>query len=590
MAAYPLFRLACRVIPAAIAAAWALGPMTAAAQQSPAGVGQSAGTAVDRGLSAELMYRLLVGDIALQRGDGNIAARAYLEAARDTRDPALARRATEIALSTRQRATALQAARLWAELEPGSERANQLVTSLASGTAGRAEMADDTAELRSRLERALAEAATSGASIGDAFLQLNRLLAPEPDRMQTWRLIRALAEPYPNLPEAHFAVALAAYNTGLNEISVAASAAASVNRALELKPGWERAVLLKAEILNKRSPAEAIAWLGDFLKANPGSRPATGALAQLYVEQKRYAEARALFDRLVTAEPTNEDFRFGAAVLAVQMKDWASAEAQFEALKRDGYGENGSVELYLAQIAEETGRYDVAIERYKAVPEGERGWLARLRIAAMMGKQGRVAEARRYLDDLPAVTVEQRVQVRQAEAQLLRDANDNAAAYAVLTRALAAQPDDPDLLYDAAMVAEKIDRVDEAIKGLTRLLELQPENAQAMNALGYTLVDRTPRVEEGFKLVERAHALSPQDPFILDSLGWAYFRLGKLDDAEKHLRQAMEIRPDPEIAAHLGEVLWAKGERERATEIWQSQLKATPDHPVLLETVRRLKP
>ncbi len=451
-------------------------------------------------------------------------------------------------------------------------------------------MVDDTAELRSRLERALADAATSGASIGDAFLQLNRLLAPEPDRMQTWRLIRALAEPYPNLPEAHFAVALAAYNTGLVEIAVAANAAASVNRALELKPGWERAVLLKAEILNKRSPAEAIAWLDDFLKANPGSRPATGALAQLYVEQKRYTEARALFDRLVVAEPTNEDFRFGAAVLAVQMKDWKSAEAQFEALKRDGYGENGSVELYLAQIAEETGRYDVAIERYNAVPDGERGWLARLRVAAMMGKQGRVAEARRYLDELPAVSLEQRVQVRQAEAQLLRDANDNAAAYAVLTKALAAHPDEPDLLYDAAMVAEKLDRVDEAIRGLTRLVELQPENAQAMNALGYTLVDRTPRVDEGFKLVERAHALSPQDPFILDSLGWAYFRLGKLDDAEKHLRRAMEIRPDPEIAAHLGEVLWAKGERERATEIWQSQLKATPDHPVLLETLRRHKP
>ena len=567
-----------------------MGPPAVGAQDPRTEPGQAAGPAAAPGLSAELMYRLLVGDIALQRGDGNIAARAYIEAARDTRDPALARRATEIALSTRQRGAALQAARLWSELDPGSERARDLVASLSSGTAGRAEMADDTAELRSRLERALAEAATSGASIGDAFLQLNRLLAPEPDRTQIWRLIRALAEPYPNLAEAHFAVALAAYNTGLTDIGTAASAAAAVNRALELKPGWERAVLLKAEILNKRSPTEAIAFLTDFLKDNPGSRPATGALAQVYVEQKRYVEARALFDRLVAADPANTDFRFGAAVLALQMKDWAAAEAQFEALKRDGYGENGSVELYLAQIAEETGRYDVAIERYRAVPDGERGWLARLRVATMMAKQGRVAEARRYLDDLPAVTIEQRVQVRQAEAQLLRDANDNAAAYAVLTRALVDHPDDPDLLYDAAMVAEKIDRVDEAVQRLTRLIELQPENAQAMNALGYTLVDRTPRVEEGFKLVERAHALSPQDPFILDSLGWAYFRLGKLDDAEKHLRRAMEIRTDPEIAAHLGEVLWAKGERERATEIWQSQLKATPDHPVLLETVRRHQP
>jgi tetratricopeptide (TPR) repeat protein len=246
------------------------------------------------------------------------------------------------------------------------------------------------------------------------------------------------------------------------------------------------------------------------------------------------------------------------------------------------------VELFLAQVADESGRYQDAVERYKAVPEGERSWPAKLRVAAMLGKQGKVVEARKYLADLPAVSIEQRVQVRQAEAQLLRDANDFAGAYDVLTLAIKEHPDSTDLLYDAAMVAEKLNRVDEAEVRLRKVVELRPEDPQALNALGYTLVDRTTRAAEGFVLIEKAHKLAPNDSFILDSMGWALFRLGRYDEAETYLRRAMKERPDAEIAAHLGEVLWAKGEMAQARELWQTQLKVNPDHPVLLETMHRL--
>jgi Flp pilus assembly protein TadD len=185
------------------------------------------------------------------------------------------------------------------------------------------------------------------------------------------------------------------------------------------------------------------------------------------------------------------------------------------------------------------------------------------------------------------VTIDQRVQVRQTEAALLRDANDNRAAYDVLKQALVEHPDMPDLLYDAAMVAEKLDMIDEAETSLRRVVELKPEDAQALNALGYTLVDRTPRTSEGLALIEKAYKLAPEDPFILDSMGWAFYRLGKLEDAEIYLRRAMTQRPDAEIAAHLGEVLWKKGDPEKAHEVWQSQLQASPQNEVLLETVRR---
>ena len=184
--------------------------------------------------------------------------------------------------------------------------------------------------------------------------------------------------------------------------------------------------------------------------------------------------------------------------------------------------------------------------------------------------------------------VQARIQVRQAEASLLREAGDLAGAYAVLEQGLAEFPDAPDLLYDVAMLAEKLDRLDVAEARLRRLIELKPDDPQALNALGYTLVDRTARIEEGRALIEKALKLSPDDPFILDSMGWAMFKLGRYDDAVVYLGRAYAGRPDAEIAAHLGEVLWVKGERDRAKEIWAAQLKDAPDHPVLLETMRRL--
>jgi len=589
-------RLSLRHVASAVALALTLSPAAAPAQ-APAqpGADKATGNAQSardarqpQGLTAEIMYRLLVGDIALQRGDSALAARAYYEAARDTRDPRIARRATEISLAARQRSLALESARLWAEIEPSAERPKQVIAGLQNGAAvadGRAFGSD----LQAELERALAEAAASSAArLAEAFTQLNRLLANEPDKVATLKLVRALAQPYPNVAEAHFAVALAAFNTGLTDMGTTAIATQAIDRALQLKPLWEQAILLKVEILAKNAPDRAADYLVELLKTEPDSKAALSALAQVRIQQKRYGEAVEILDKLWEKDKDNHEYQFGMAMLAIQMKDWARAESLFEELKKVDYGDDGIVDFYLAQIAEETGRYALAAERYKAVPEGERGWLAKLRAGLMIGKLGHLDEAQDYLASLPAVSIEEQVQVQQTQAQVLRDAGDNAKAYSILVAALEKYPDDPDLLYDTAMVAEKLDKLDVVEQKLTRLIELKPGNAHALNALGYTLVDRTTRVAEGLALVERALVLAPDDPFILDSVGWANFRMGNLDEAEKHLRRALEQRPDPEIAAHLGEVLWAKGDRTRAQDVWQSQLKTTPDNAVLQETVRRL--
>jgi len=576
---------------AVVIAGWAAG---AAAQTAPAPLHPPAGSTAAPapaepagGLAPDLFYRLMLGDVALQRGEPALAARVFIDAARESRDAGIARRAAEVAMAARQRALAEQAARLWLDIDPTAERPRQMLTALASGLAPRG--ADETSdgELRARLERFLADAALSGSGVGEPFLQLNRVFGQQSDKVSVYRLIAELAKPYASSAEAHFAVALAALNTGLADATIAKVATDEVDRALQIKPDWDRAVLLKAEIIARRSAGDAVAFLERAIAKAPESRPLRAALAQFLTEQKRYGEARDVYRKLLAADPSQREIQFGIAVLSVQMKDWDSAERDLAELKQAGFGDAGQVEFYLAQVSEERGRLDEAVARYKSVPDGERAWLAKLRIGLVLAKSGKRDEARRWLADVPAVTIEQRIQVRQTEAQMFRDANDNAAALGVLDLALKEHPDSGDLIYDRAMVLEKLDRVEEATKALRRLVELRPDDAQSLNALGYTLVDRTQSIDEGFKLIERAHQLSPADPFIMDSMGWALFRLGRLDEVEKYLARAFFERPDPEIAAHLGEVLFAKGQPQKAREVWQSQLKATPDHPLLLETVRR---
>src|SRR5579864_2330239 len=505
-------------------------------------------------LTADLFYRLLLGDVALQRGDLVVSARAYLAAARSSDDVRLAERATEIAIASRARSLVHDAAELWTHLDPSADRPKRVLASLAANSdTGSIPSTAANDELRSRIERVLADAALSGPGVGDVFLQINQLFSQQSDKRAVLSLVRDVAKPYPKTPEAHYAVALAAYSVGEDDAAIAKEAREEIDRALELRPAWERAAILKAEIVAQESPDAAMKGLASFIEAHPAAKSAAGALAQQYVDHKRYADARALMQKLWDREP-------------------------------------GVIDLYLAQADEETRQWSKAIGHYRAVTDGDRAWLAKLRIGALYGKQGNVAEGQRWLAGLNAVTKDEKVQLKQAEAQLLREAGDDAGAYRVLEKGLVDNPDTPDLIYDLAMVAEKLDKVDEAETKLKHLVELRPDDAQALNALGYTLVDRTPRTDEGLAFIERAHKIAPQDPFILDSLGWAFYRMGRLDQAQRYLQQALDGRPDAEIAAHLGEVLWRKGERDKAMSLWKAQLGSDPDNAVLKETVKRFAP
>jgi tetratricopeptide (TPR) repeat protein len=524
-------------------------------------------------LTEDVLYEYLLAEIAGQRGALGLSAQAYADLAKHTRDPRIAKRAVEVALYARMPAAALDAARIWYETEPSSMQALQTLTSLLIG-AKRQE------EALPYLQKLLESDAS-----GDGFLQLNRLLASTPDKALRLKLVQELAQPYPQVPQAHFAIAQAAAGAGNSELALAEVRAAS-----KLKPDWELAALLEAQLLQRQSNALALQHLAAFLKQYPKAREVRMSYARLLVAERKYTEARAEFQTLSKDFPDNADVVFAVGALSLQLQDYAQAEANFKRLLVLAYHDKNTVRLYLGQIAEEQKNYPEALRWYDEVTSGEQYLQAQIRYALVLNKEGKLDAARAHLQQVRADSVEGRVQLVLAEAQMLREANRPQEAFDLIGSALKKMPDQPELLYDHAMVAEKLGRMDLLEANLRTLIRLQPDHAQAYNALGYSLADRNMRLPEAHALLEKALQLAPDDPFIIDSMGWVLYRMGKNKQALEYLRKAYGARSDPEIAAHLGEVLWVEGERAEAEKIWQEAAKKTPGNDALNSTIKRFKP
>ncbi|MGH8647821.1 MAG: tetratricopeptide repeat protein, partial [Burkholderiales bacterium] len=505
----------------------------------------------------------------------HIAVQTYLELARETRDPRVAQRATEVAWNARFNSAALEAAGIWLQVDPGSAQARQVIAAL---LVNQARIAD----AQPHLEKWIA---TGRDSVGQSFLQLSSLLARHKDKTGVFNLMQALAQPYPEVPEARLAVAQAAWNAENQEASLREARAA-----LKLRPDWEIAALFVAQVLQRRSNEEALAYLGEYLQDHPMARDARLNYARLLVTAKNYPEARRQFEVLVAEYPQNADVGMAVALLAMQANDYDAAETQLKRVLELDYKDPDVARFYLGQLNEERKRPDEALKWYSAVTQGEQFIPAQARYASILAKQGKLPEARKHLQEATARDPQQRVQLTQAEAQLLRDANAYQEAFDVLGQALVQMPDTPDLLYDHAMAAEKVNRLDILEANLKQLIKLRPDHAHAYNALGYTLADRNQRVEEAYRLIETALKLAPDDPFIQDSMGWVLYRMGRNQEGLDYLQKAFKQRPDAEIAAHLGEVLWVLDQRDAARKIWAESLKEHPKNEVLQGTVKRFPP
>lgn len=525
-------------------------------------------------LTPGILYEIMSAEVAQQRGASVIAYNKFMELAERTRDPRLARRAAEIAAEDRDDEKALRALQLWVQTDPANSEArlNLARLLLASGRGDEAEP---------HLGKLLAD---GGVSATDVFSQINRPLSRNPDKKATLATVQRLASKFPNLPEARMAVARAAAAAGDDDLAISEARAAQ-----GLKPDWELPVLLSSTLIAKRSPADASAELKKFIDANPKALEARLAYARSLYGEKKYGDALAEFQRIEKMSPDNPDVLFPLGLLALDARDYPNAELYLKKLLNTDIRDSNPVYMYLGQAAEEQKKYAQARQWWGEITRGDQYMTAQSRIAGSLAKEGKLQEARDYLHKVVATNNQQRVQVTLAEAQILREANRNGEAYDLLEKSLEKLPNNPDLLYESAMTAEKLSKLDVQETQLKKLIQLKPDYAHAYNALGYSLADRNERLGEARDLIEKALKIAPDDAAIIDSMGWVMYRLGDLPRAVELLRRAYEARPDAEIAAHLGEVLWQMNRRAEAERIWREALVKAPGDETLQNTMKRLK-
>lgn len=524
------------------------------------------------GLTRELMFHVLAGQIAAQRGEHQAAFRHFLEAAQQARDEALAEKAARAALAVGEEEAIGQGVALWLDIAPDSLAAHQLAAFV---RLQRQDLDGAMFHLR-RLVNLTSDGGESG------FVQLARLvhkLRPPGQRMEVMEL---LTQDEPENADAWFARALVAAGTERNEEAVAAA-----RRATELRPEWTEPRLFLVQLLKDlERPAEARETLERFVAEQPRDQSLQTLYAQFLVDEKELERAREVFATLLVESPREPDVLFALGILSLQLEDLAAGRDYFTRL-RDSEERRDDAAYYLGRVEELDGKPEAASRWYDKV-RGAHALDARIRLTRIEAQGGDLTKARERLRQLRDQNRKQAVLLFLVEAELLAEMGLNPEAMKVYDAALAAYPDDRELLYARGLHGAAMQRLEVVESDLRRLLDLEPDHADALNALGYSLADMSDRYTEALDLIERALALKPDEGAILDSMGWVQYRLGRLESALDYLRQASAKLPDdPEVAAHLGEVLWALDQRDEARQVWDKARAASPEHAYLLRVLDR---
>jgi len=536
-------------------------------------------------LNGELFYILLVGELNAAGGEPGYAYQLYLEGARKANDGALYQRAIEIALQSRSGDAALQAARAWNKAQPESREANRYLLQILLALN---RVADTTEPLKTELSMAPAtDRAAAIAAIPPSYAQIS-------DKKQAASVVESALRDYLTVPT----IGASAWTTvGRMRLAAGDSSGAleAARQAQELDRNALGPALLALEMLSPKTPlAEPI--VQHYLAGQPEPELRLN-YARVLIEGQRLDEANTQVKLLTEQTP---DFAEGWLLqgnLQLQAKQLTAAETSLkhfvalaQALPASEGRSRGLAQAYLslAQVAENRKDFAGAETWLRQIDEGQDRFAVQTRRASLLAKQGKLSQARALLRAIPEQRPGDARMKLAAEVQLLRDNKQYQPAYDLMATAIQQAPDDADLLYDQAMLAERLNKLDEMERLLRQLIKLKPDYHHAYNALGYSLADRNIRLPEARDLIRKALEFVPNDPFIADSMGWVEFRLGNQDEALRVLDNAFKAKPDAEIAAHLGEVLWALGQRERATSIWKEGLQLNADNETLQETLKRL--
>lgn len=550
-------------------------------------------------LSQEIFGRVLAAEIAAQRGYHALAAQTYLSLGKETNDPRLAKRAMEMAVRARNGEQAMQAAKLWQQNAPQSKQAEQSVLFWQIVT-GRLDEAEPL--LKKRLQSA------SKNEREQLITDVQQSLTNAPDRRAAHAFLLKFvtqSSELKNSSGAQLALTRSAY--GVGDFN---SAQQFAEEALRLQPSSSDAVLALAQLMQLKnqtsgSKRQVTEFLQQFLQRNPQSREVRQTLAQLYQQDGRGKEAGKEIETLLQQTPKDSSLLLAMARLNIQNNQPTIAESYLkrylEALEKpaeddadaaassDKANELIPVFLALGQLAEDRKGWREALTWYEKVTSGEAYITALSRRASVLQKTGEINAARQLLQTAQVPSDKEKAQLVLAEVAILRDAKQENLAQQVLENSLARFPSDPDILYEYALGLEKQNQLELMESTLRQVMALRPQDAQAYNALGYSLADRDVRLPEALALIERALSLQPNDAMIIDSLGWVQYRLGNLEKAIELLQRAYTARPDTEIGAHLGEALWQAGQRDAARQVWREAEQREPDNQVLRETQRRLQ-
>ncbi|SEL70873.1 Tetratricopeptide repeat-containing protein [Roseateles sp. YR242] len=542
-------------------------------------------------LDAPMFYQLLIGEMALQNNEPEGAFQVLLDAARRAEDEELFRRVVAIALQARSGDRAVIAARAWRDTLPTSQEAHRTLIQLLALLNRPAEVAPP---LRALLGMNAPDArANLLAGIPSLFAR-----SPEPKKVQ--EALEPLLRETAARPETRF-VSLMVLARLAQMAGNAETALVHVRAAAKDFPERDEPLLMALELLPQRPEAEALVTAE--LQAHPDKQSLRQAYARALARAQRPADAAREFRVLTKDAPENLTSWLALGSLELDLQHPDAAEnalqrymrlldeqpAQRERLELGEREARQQGLLLLAQAAEMRGDLKSADTRLSQIDAAPGNIDIAYRRASLLARQGKLEQGRKLLQALPADQEQERRAKVMAESQLLRENRQWQAAYDVLGQAVAANGEEPDLLYEQSMMAEKLGKMKEMEALLQKVIQIKPQHYHAYNALGYALADRNERLEEARDLISKALTFAPGEPFIVDSMGWVEYRLGRMGEAERLLRQAYSSRPDPEIAAHLGEVLWAGGQKDEARRIFADAIKRDPENEAVKNTLQRLQ-
>ncbi len=535
-------------------------------------------------LTSNIVFRILAAEISAQRSAFIPAGKTMLDLAKEVGDVRLARRALEFYLAGGNLAGALESSRVWLRFEPDDAEAlsTEMTLSAASG---------QTSGLTTALRKKIDEARDKTAAIGQAMAILGRV----PDKRAGLAILISVlqeSQARDTLP-AHIAISDLARAAG-----DAPRALSAAKAALNVAPRSEDAAMRVFEYGLAVDAQQAFRDAQGFAAAHPKARRLRLLLATQWAERREFDSAMAELVAMAKLDPEDIDLVFMQGQIAYRAKRLPEARNLLEqyvsrqSQRQSGASDeaSGLVDAYqlLSRIAQDQGFFDDAVRLLDNIQEPSARHNARVRQAAIRAQQGRVDDALALLDTSDPQSLEEEVLTASAGAQMLREAKRPLEAIKRLEAANERMPDTVEIKYELAMMYERNERLNDTERLLREVIALDPGHAHSYNALGYSLADRNQRLPEALKLITRALEIAPNDPFIMDSMGWIKFRLGDYVTAAQYLEKAYRVRPEADIAAHLGEALWMLGQRDTAIEIWKKALAKEADNATLQETIKRL--